>query len=33
VLSKNLQKLSLESGLHSHIWALGTNASLAPNFM
>jgi hypothetical protein len=24
---------SLESGLHSHIWTLGTNAFLAPNFM
>jgi hypothetical protein len=34
VLSENLQKLlSLEFGLYSHIWTLGTNASLAPNFM
>jgi hypothetical protein len=23
----------LESGLHSHIWTLGTNVSQAPNFM
>jgi hypothetical protein len=25
--------LSLESGLHSHIWTLGTIVSPAPNFM
>jgi hypothetical protein len=25
--------LSLRSVLYSHIWTLGTNASLAPNFM
>jgi hypothetical protein len=24
---------SLESGLHSHIWTLGTNVSPAPKFM
>ncbi len=33
-VKQNLQKLlSLNSGLHSHIWALGTIVSPAPNFM
>jgi hypothetical protein len=27
------RKCGLESGLHSHIWTLGTNVYLAPNFM
>jgi hypothetical protein len=27
------RKCALESGLHSHIWILGTNVSPAPNFM
>jgi hypothetical protein len=27
------QKRGLESGLHSHIWTLGTIVSPAPNFM
>jgi hypothetical protein len=34
-LTKRYAKLGrnccLESGLHSHIWTLGTNASIAPN--
>jgi hypothetical protein len=27
------QKCGLESGLHSHLWTLGTIVSPAPNFM
>jgi hypothetical protein len=27
------QKRAVESGLHSHIWTLGTIVSQAPNFM
>jgi hypothetical protein len=27
------KRASLESGLHSHFWTLGTNVSPAPNFI
>jgi hypothetical protein len=27
------KRASLESGLHSHLWTLGTIVSSAPNFM
>jgi hypothetical protein len=30
---QTLRKCGLESGLHSHVWTLGTIVSPAPNFM